>query len=1240
MNKSIVKTLFNDKLMLSSLIIGIIAAVTIGTVWAVSPGDLDTSFSSDGVLFTDVAGTGAKDMAYGVAVEATTGKVVAVGESGGDFAVARYNSDGSLDTTFSGDGLVVTAVSANVDMALDVVIEPDGQIVAVGHEEDAGGNPIAFVAVRYNENGSLDTSFGTNGIFSDALGGSLAQATAVALQSDGKIIIAGTVDDDFAVARLNATNGTLDSTFNSIGYNTTDIATRADEAQDVLIQTSGAIVLGGTAEDPGGDHQDFALARYTSTGLLDSTFGSGGRTRQDISRNPSLKINDIAYALGEQSDGKLVLAGIVETADVTNVTDIGLARFSANGSLDASFGTNGTVITPQAGADWAYDLAVQPTDKIIVVGYANDQDPNAATNTKENFQMLRYHAGGGLDTTFAASGYVITDIGTVVGAGNAKSQDQAYAVALYNDKIVVAGQTDVPLASGDANFALARYESHNTPPTLSPVNKTGDEDDDLLFSRTDFSNSFTDVNGDTLSKVKITSLPTNGVLKHGGNTVSINDEIAAASLNNLTFTPTANWFGTTSFTWNGTDGLAYAVVDAVVNITINNINDVPSFTLKTNPDQTISEDAGAQSVTNFVTSYDAGPNEGAQTIDFLVSNNNIVLFSGQPAIDGSGKLTFTPAANRFGSATVSVRVHDDGGTDNGGEDTSAAQTFTITINAVNDAPSFDNAGNVSANEDAGATTIPAWATNITEGPYEDQTISFSASTDSPLLITGLEVKETSGDLLFTPAPDLFGTAVVTVTLSDNGGGDNTSAPAVFNIVINPVNDAPSFTKGDDDTVLEDAGAQSIPGWATGMSVGPANENSQTWQFNISTDNDALFSALPAVAANGNLTYTPAANANGSATVTVVMQDSGGTAFGGEDTSSGQTFVISVTAVNDEPAFTNGGDVVVDEEFAALGSTISGWADPVSAGPPDESGQTLTFDISTNNDAMFTELPSINLTNGDLTFTAVGGGSDTAVITVSLSDNGGTANGGDDTSAVETFDITVTFINDAPTFTLGADQTVAEDAAAQTVTGFAADIDPGSPTETGQQLTFSTINDNSALFSAQPSIDSSSGDLMFTPAPDMNGSATITVTLSDDGGTANGGKDTSVPQTFMITVTPVNDLPTVTDGAVQGVPNETLLFKAADFERVFSDIDGDTLTTVKIVSLPNNGELLLNGTAVNLNQEIPAASLAMLTFVPDTDWSGTATFSWNGSDGTGYAAAAADMVITIKFMVYLPIILGG
>ena len=307
---------------------------------------------------------------------------------------------------------------------------------------------------------------------------------------------------------------------------------------------------------------------------------------------------------------------------------------------------------------------------------------------------------------------------------------------------------------------------------------------------------------------------------------------------------------------------------------------------------------------------------------------------------------------------------------------------------------------------------------------------------------------------------------------------------------------------------------------------------QTVTFQVTNNtNSALFAAQPAIAPNGTLTYTPAANANGSATVTVRVIDNGGIAFGGIDTSASQTFTITVTPVNDVPSFTKGGDQglapLVLEDAAA--QTVANWATNISAGPPNETNglcvplsaaacqQTVTFEVTNNsNTALFAAPPAIG-PNGTLTYEPAPNANGTATVTVRAIDNGGTANGGIDTSASQTFTITVTPVNDVPSFTKGGDQGLAppvlEDAVAQTVANWATNISAGPPNETNglcvplsaaacqQTVTFEvTNNSNTALFAVQPAI-APNGTLTYTPAPNANGSATVTVRVIDNGGVA-------------------------------------------------------------------------------------------------------------------------------------------
>jgi large repetitive protein len=201
-------------------------------------------------------------------------------------------------------------------------------------------------------------------------------------------------------------------------------------------------------------------------------------------------------------------------------------------------------------------------------------------------------------------------------------------------------------------------------------------------------------------------------------------------------------------------------------------------------------------------------------------------------------------------------------------------------------------------EDSGAFSA-VWATAISPGPPADagQNVTFTVVNDNAALFAVVPAVAPDGTLTFTPAANANGAATVTVTAHDDGGtangGNDTSAPSSFTLTVDPVNDPPSFTKGADQTVLGALGAQTVPGWATAISTGPANESSQTVTFTVTNNNNSLFAVQPAVAPDGTLTYTPTLLGLGSATVTVRAVDSGGSANGGNDTSPPQTFTITI-----------------------------------------------------------------------------------------------------------------------------------------------------------------------------------------------------------------------------------------------------------------------------------------------------------------------------------------------------------
>lgn len=373
-------------------------------------------------------------------------------------------------------------------------------------------------------------------------------------------------------------------------------------------------------------------------------------------------------------------------------------------------------------------------------------------------------------------------------------------------------------------------------------------------------------------------------------------------------------------------------------------------------------------------------------------------------------ITYTPNADFNGVDSFTYTATDNESA------VSSAVTVDLTITAVNDVPSFTGNGDDTVLEDATVRTVAGWATVISTGPTNEvsQSLSFSIGNDnSALFSVQPDIDEISGDLTYTVAGDQNGSALVTVSISDDGGvantGVDTSVDQTFTISVTAVNDVPSFTKGSDDTVLEDSGLQTLTGWATSISNGPSNESSQSVDFIISNDNNGLFSGQPAVSAVGDLTYTPAADANGSTTVTIAIHDDGGIDDIGVDQSVNQTFNITVTAVNDEPSFTEGSDEVVLENSGV--HSVIPWATVISPGPSDELGQVLTFVITNNNPSLFSAQPVISESTGDLTYTLAADTNGLATVTLSISDDGGVADGGDDTSPEITFDITVNPVYD-------------------------------------------------------------------------------------------------------------------------------------------------------------------------------------------------------------------------------------
>ncbi len=377
-------------------------------------GDLDPSFGTGGLVTTDFAGF--TDEARAVVIQPDGKIVAAGFTGGptgvAGFALTRYNPDGSLDTSFGSGGKVTTVLSGEFIFANAVALQPDGKIVAAG-AVSIGGPFFGkdFALARYNPDGSLDTSFGTAGLVTTDFGGLFFEtARAITLQPDGKVVAAGGVTGDFGLARYNP-DGTLDTTFGVGGKVVTDFGFRPiQEGHAILLQPDGKLVAAGFVNTgpPPGTGADFALARYNPDGSLDTSFGSGGKVTTDF---PSIVFvnSDVPRALLLQSDGRLVAVGFSSPqAGSTEGPNFALARYNPDGTLDTSFGVGGKVTTHLGGDDQANAAVLQPNGAVVAAGFTG---VFGFPTTAKDFALARYNPDGTLDSTFGSGGIVTTDFG-------------------------------------------------------------------------------------------------------------------------------------------------------------------------------------------------------------------------------------------------------------------------------------------------------------------------------------------------------------------------------------------------------------------------------------------------------------------------------------------------------------------------------------------------------------------------------------------------------------------------------------------------------------------------------------------------------------------------------------------------------------------------------------------------------------------------------------------------------------
>jgi uncharacterized delta-60 repeat protein len=415
------------------LVVALATVMLLGLTSAASasPGALDASFDGDGIAMTPI---GTVDQAFAMAIDGS-GRMVLAGfafttPTKKDFALARYNADGTLDTTFSVDGRVMLGFGSGTDdEAFDVVVDSAGRIVVAGASTNGSGTDFAIA--RLLADGSPDTSFDGDGLVTTDFAGGSDVANGVAITLGDGIVAAGSaftgVGSDFALARYGST-GVLDSAFDGDGKVTTDFVGADDAAAAVQIDAQGKYVVGGSAYN-GTNKDEFAIARYDAAGALDPSFDADGKV---VTTG-----NDQGRDLAIDAGGRIILAGSAFTG---TTLDFSIMRFNTDGSRDATFGKRGRVVTPiGTGSDAAEAVAIDAGGTIVAAG-------SAKFGEDRDFALARYTPAGAPLGVFGSAGTVTTNLG---------ASDSGRDVAFDADgNVALAGYATM---GANADFTALRY---------------------------------------------------------------------------------------------------------------------------------------------------------------------------------------------------------------------------------------------------------------------------------------------------------------------------------------------------------------------------------------------------------------------------------------------------------------------------------------------------------------------------------------------------------------------------------------------------------------------------------------------------------------------------------------------------------------------------------------------------------------------------------------------------------------
>ena len=1171
-----------------------------------SNGSLDLSFGSNGTGTID-SGLTTFDYANNLVIQ-SDGMIVIAGTSSDNFVLQRYDTNGDLDLSFGTAGSVTTT-TATTDAAFVLAIQADGKLVVSGLS--SGSTTIH----RYDTNGDLDTSFSLDGkvFFNEDFSPT---QTSIAIQDDGKLLISGysfnSTSDGFLL-RYNS-DGSLDTGFGADLDGTITIDNGShDFITDVILQGNNILVAG--SDFPG----DIILSRYDADGLLDLSFGSAGSVTPDLGMNIGLE------SVVLQSDGKLIIAG-------QNDTDFVLIRYDADGALDTTFGTLGILTTDVGLSDRSRDITIQPDDKLLVVGDADN-----------DFALIRYNSDGSLDASFDGSSL----------NGNPTFIEGGSAVVLDNDVQIF----DAELSVAD-NFDGATLTLERT--------TTASADD--VFSATANLAALTEGGVLSISATTIGTVTTNSAgtlvltFNNAATQALVNETLQSIAYSNSSDNPAAtvqiDWtFNDGNSGAQGAGGALEATGSTTVNIT--GVNDAPVAVDDTG---STNEDVDLNSIN--VLSNDTDVENDALSVTLASALNGTV------SINGDNTLNYSPDADFNGTDTITYTVSDGDLTDTG--------TVTITVYAVNDQPV--NTVSVAQTVDEDSTLVFNAANSnlisISDIDIAAGLMEVALNVDNGILslsgITGLTIIAGSDDsstvtikgtladinsaldgLSYTPTSDYSGNDTLTISSVDSElislnidaaftahytfdnnavPGEDSSSAGIYDGVL--FGDATTTTDATRGEVLSLDGTDDYVEIA-GLFGEPASITLAAW-VNLSGE-DLAGASIISLSSSINLKYDGGSfiieYATGTGTVllshTAPINPIGDgwhhIASSFDDTSKTFTLFVDGVAYNSSTVITSinysGGNTRIGAYTLHPFSDFSGLIDDVRiydraltvteigalAHDLDVSSDTVSITVNAvvdiAADAITTDedtaITSNVLTNdsfeGTPVITAVTNGTNGTVSIVDA--NTGTVsytpdadfNGVDSytytitsggVTETATVSVTVNAIDDAVTLGGNTSGTGSEDGAAITGTLTATDLKDG-------LIDGSIFTVSSAASNGVASIDAASGAWTYTANADYNGLDAFTVTITDDDGH-------TATQVISLTVNAVVDI------AADAITTDE------DTAITSNVLSNDEFEGTPVITAVTDGS---NGTV-----SIVDANTGTVSYTPDADFNGVDSYTYTITSG--------------------------